>query len=221
LLVFSLSSFQLPHYLNILFPYFSILLAAWLANLPAVPLKRAFITQRVISLLMVILLLAITILFRAHYWWLYVVVSVAALIGWWLLRSPNDLLRVSILGSVCVAIFINLFFYPTLLDYQGGSVAAEWKNNQFPGERVYFYKSNSQAFEFYSDAPMLRGDTSFHKQELLFTGKNGIAALDQAGTEYKKEAVFSSYPVTRLDGQFINPATRNSGLDSVWLVRIK
>lgn len=213
LLVFSFSGFQLPHYLNILFPYFSIMLAAWLINLQPVPLKRAMIAQRVIALLMVVLLLAITLLFRPHYWWVYIITSAAALIGWWLLRSPNDLLRVSLLGSVSVAIFINLFFYPTLLDYQGGSVAAKWKNRQFPKERVHFYKSNSQAFEFYCDAPI-------EKAELLFTGRAGKAALDTAGTKYKEEAVFSSYPVTRLDGNFINPATRSKGLDSVWLIRI-
>lgn len=218
LLVFSLSSFQLPHYLNILFPYFSILLAAWLIQL--VPVKKAMITQRVIVLIMVILLLAITLLFRPHYWIAYVFVSVAAFIGWWLLRSPNDLVRVSLLGSVCVAIFINVFFYPTLLDYQGGSVAAKWKNNQFPGEKVHFYRSNSQAFEFYCDAPVERSDTAFNRQALIFTGNAGMDALNLAGKKYKEEAVFSSYPVTRLDGQFINPATRNEGLDSVWLLRV-
>lgn len=217
LLVFSLSSFQLPHYLNILFPYFSILLAAWLIDLP---LKKVAITQRVIALLMVILLLGITLLFRPHYWIAYVVVSAIALIAWWLLRSPNDLIKVSMLGSVCVAIFINLFFYPTLLDYQGGSTAAEWKNRQFPGEIVHFYRSNSQAFEFYADAPVERRDTSFNKKELVFTGRAGRAALDFAGKKYKEEAVFSSYPVTRLDGQFINPATRYEGLDTIWLLRV-
>jgi len=218
LLLFSLSSFQLPHYLNILFPYFSILLAAWIVQLSE--LKKVMIAQRVVALLMVVLLLAVTLLFRPHYWIAYVIISAVVLAGWWLLRSPSDIIRVSILGSVCAAVFINLFFYPTLLDYQGGSVAAEWKNRLFPGEIVHFYRSNSQAFDFYGDAQVERRDTSFNKKELVFTGRAGKGALDLAGKKYKEEAVFSSYPVTRLDGQFINPGTRYQGLDTVWLLRI-
>ncbi|RPD38081.1 ArnT family glycosyltransferase [Chitinophaga barathri] len=216
LLVFSLSRFQLPHYLNILFPYFSILLAAWLFEL--VPAKKIFITQRVISMIVVVLLAGITVLFQPPFWWIYLVLSVVALGVWWLLKKPEDVVRVSVLAGVCVAVFLNVFFYPELVTYQGGSETAHWKNKKFPGEKVQFYKINSYSFEFYSDAPVERSDSA---SGLVYTGREGVAALDEGGVPYKTEGVFSSYRVTRLDGKFVNRATRAKELDSVWVLRIR
>lgn len=216
LLVFSLSRFQLPHYLNILFPYFSILLAAWLYGLAGE--KKVFITQRVISVIVVVLLAAITVLFQPPYWWVYMVLSAAAFVVWWLLKKPEDVVRVSVLASVCVAVFLNVFFYPALVKYQGGSETAVWKNKKFPGETVQFYKINSYSFEFYSDAPVVRSDSA---QGLVYTGREGLASLDEQGIRYKTEAVFPSYRVTRLDGKFVNRATRARELDSVWVLRVR
>lgn len=216
LLVFSLSRFQLPHYLNILFPYFSILLAAWLYGLAGE--KKVFITQRVISVIVVALLAAITVLFRPPYWWVYMALSAAAFVVWRLLKKPEDVVRVSVLASVCVAVFLNVFFYPALVKYQGGSETAVWKNKKFPGETVQFYKINSYSFEFYSDAPVVRSDSA---QGLVYTGREGLASLDEQGISYKTEAVFPSYRVTRLDGKFVNRATRAKELDSVWVLRVR
>jgi 4-amino-4-deoxy-L-arabinose transferase-like glycosyltransferase len=216
LLVFSLSRFQLPHYLNILFPYFSILLAAWLYGLAGE--KKVFVTQRVISVIVVVLLAAITVLFQPPYWWIYMVLSAATFVVWWLLKKPEDVVRVSVLASVCVAVFLNVFFYPALVKYQGGSETAVWKNKKFPGETVQFYKINSYSFEFYSDAPVVRSDSA---QGLVYTGREGLASLDEQGIGYKTEAVFPSYRVTRLDGKFVNRATRAKELDSVWVLRIR
>lgn len=216
LLVFSLSRFQLPHYLNILFPYFSVLLAAWLCALPG--MKKVFVTQRVISLIMVILLAGITVLFRPPFWWVYLVITAIALVVWGRLRKPEDVLRVSVLAGVCAGIFLNAFFYPELVTYQGGSTTAEWKNKKFPGEKVNFYKINSYSFEFYSDAPVQRGDSA---AGLTYTGREGLASLDENGVPYTTEAVFPSYRITRLDGKFVNRATRARELDSVWVLRIR
>lgn len=216
LLVFSLSRFQLPHYLNILFPYFSILLAAWLFELAGE--KKIFITQRVISVIVVVLLAVITVVFQPPYWWAYIVLSAVAFVVWWRWKKPEDVVRVSVLASVCAAVFLNVFFYPALVQYQGGSETAMWKNKKFPGESVRFYQVNSYSFEFYSDAPVLRSDSA---HGLVYTGRDGLASLDEKGVSYKTEAVFPSYRVTRLDGKFVNRATRAKELDSVWVLRVR
>ncbi|MBO9152286.1 ArnT family glycosyltransferase [Chitinophaga sp. GCM10012297] len=216
LLVFSLSRFQLPHYLNILFPYFSVLLAAWLFELAGT--KKIFITQRVISLIVVILLAVITVLFRPPFWWVYMVISAIAVVVWSRLKKREDVVRVSVLAGVCAGIFLNVFFYPALVTYQGGSTTAGWKNKKFPGEKVNFYRINSYSFEFYSDAPVQRVDSA---SGLVYTGREGLASLEENNVPYKTEAVFPNYRVTRLDGKFVNRATRARELDSVWVLRIR
>lgn len=217
LLVFSLSRFQLPHYLNILFPYFSILLAAWLFELSG--WKKVFVTQRTIALIVIVLLAGVAVLFRPPVWWAYMVVSVAAVLVWGMMRKPEDAVRVSVLAAVCVGIFLNVFFYPALVTYQGGSETARWKNKKYPGEEMQFYKINSYSFEFYSDVPVRRNDSS--ASGLVYTGREGLASLDAQRVPYKTEAIFASYRITRLDGKFVNRATRVRELDSVWVLRIR
>ncbi len=51
----------------------------------------------------------------------------------------------------------------------------------------------------------MRSDSA---QGLVYTGREGLASLDEQGIGYKTEAVFPSYRVTRLDGKFVNRATR-------------
>lgn len=221
LLVFSLSRFQLPHYLNILFPYFSMLLAAWLLQLKsASAVKNVFFTQRVVSLLMMILPAVVIVLFRPPYWWIYLLLTGGFLWVWWVIktRDLSSALRTGLAGSVAVALFLNLFFYPALLEYQGGSVAAEWKNKKHPGRQVQFWEINSYGFEFYSDAPVLR--SAEIELPLLYTSRAGLAKLDSMALPYTVDAVFSSFPVTRLNGRFLNPASRASRLDSVWLLQV-
>lgn len=217
LVVFSLSRFQLPHYLNILFPYFSVLLAAWLCSLNTKGTKAVNITQGIVVCIMLVLATGINILYRAPGWWLFLAIAAAGFTGWWLWRKPVHLLYRCITGSVVLTIFLNLFFYPTLLPYQGGSTAAAWANRQGIREPVHFFYLSSYSFEFYYQGPVVWNAGA---EGLLYTGKKGKAELDSLATGYQALAVFPAYKVTRIDGKFVNAATRNKHLDSVWLLRI-
>src|SRR6202000_190718 len=68
-IVFSLSRFQLPHYLNILFPFFSILTAGYLYGLRRRWTTRTLsVIQNVISILLPVLLLLLSWLYHFDHW---------------------------------------------------------------------------------------------------------------------------------------------------------
>jgi 4-amino-4-deoxy-L-arabinose transferase-like glycosyltransferase len=215
LIVFSLSRFQLPHYLNILFPYFAVLLAAWLQSL-TLP-RAAMTTQRVVSLIIIILAAAINLLFRAPGWPVYFVVTIAAAYAWYRLRDPQQLVFSGAVASIALALFLNIFFYPHILPYQGGSTTAAWLNKQSITSPVQLYRLNTYSFDWIYNGPTVR-DTS---ASLLYTARKGKAALDSAGMQYETVVTFPSYKVTRLDGKFVNASTREKSLDTVWVVRLR
>lgn len=58
-LMFSLSGFQLPHYLNIVFPFYAVIAAQFLVSLKPTALRRWTIAQTVIGVLLVVLIIGV------------------------------------------------------------------------------------------------------------------------------------------------------------------
>jgi len=87
--LFSLSRFQLPHYLNILFPSFAILTAAWLFGIRRAWERRFVrIVQHIVSLLLPFLLLLLTVISRFPGWpWVMAGITVLAVLPWIFIRG--------------------------------------------------------------------------------------------------------------------------------------
>lgn len=181
-LVFSLSRFQLPHYMNILFPFFSILLAHWLSAVKQPATLRAIRrVQYPVLILLVLLVIAVALFFKPpHLFLLFVFAVVLAVVvfGWFVPlrtnaaglpkssqepvnehRPTGNVFLSGVFGSSFVAAiflygFMNCFFYPTLLRYQSGSEAAFYINGLPPGKPVGLLENNSYSFAFYLKAPV-------------------------------------------------------------------
>lgn len=279
LLIFSLSRFQLPHYLNMLFPYFSITVAHWMLinwSSSIKPIRWMHGSMAIISLLLLILPTLVTFLFKPVNWWLHPILMAAFLIPWWLLlkhKNPWSWLRMGALGALGLSVFLNQFFYPALLPYQGGKRVAEFMNEQLPEEKAHVWAVESHAFHFYSqqtpvylDSFSLLNNPQVQKDlagKWLYTGKWGKEQLDllkkpvqkdqllqanpqanlksgpQANPEASSEAiaipeafrqpileagkneyVFPTYRITRLTGKFLNPKTRSSQMDTIFLIKM-
>ncbi len=129
-LIFSLSRFQLPHYLNILFPFFSILTAGYLYT-DHRRFTRKFIRaqQDTINVLLPILLLLLCWFFRFNGWpLLLVLIVVLAILPFVLFRSPalSSPIARSFWMSMLVFAFINFILYPAMLRYQAGTQAGRY-----------------------------------------------------------------------------------------------
>lgn len=133
-IVFSLSRFQLPHYLNILFPFFSILTAGYLYRLHRRKTQKILVLiQQVITILLPVLLLFLSWLFHFSGWAFLVVLIVGlSLLAFRIFRG-NDLPAVtarSFWSALLAYTFVNFCLYPAILRYQAGTEAGNYLRNR-------------------------------------------------------------------------------------------
>ncbi|HWK03096.1 MAG TPA: glycosyltransferase family 39 protein [Puia sp.] len=129
-IVFSLSRFQLPHYLNILFPFFSILTAGYLYQLHRRKTQKILVLiQRVITLLLPLLLLFLSWFFHFRGWpFMAVLIAALTLLSFRIFQG-NDLPAVTarnFWSALLAYTFVNFCLYPAILRYQAGTQAGDY-----------------------------------------------------------------------------------------------
>ncbi|SFD32049.1 4-amino-4-deoxy-L-arabinose transferase [Chitinophaga sp. CF118] len=212
--LFSLSSFQLPHYLNIIFPFFAILTAQYILSLKKLKFFR--ITQYVIISIMGVAIIGLWALYQPaiNYLAVGLIVIVVILFIWLPLKGQSQVFFRTCLASLALNIFLNGMFYPDVLQYQSGSSAAFYANRELKGQPIGFYKWNSYATTFYLDAPLERYDNIGTDQSvLLFTTPEYRDSLVLQGHPCRVIQSFSHFPVTKLDLPFVNHVTRKSAVE--------
>lgn len=232
LLLFSFSGFQLPHYSNIIFPLLAVLSAHFIWR-QAQQLKTIFNKiQTILTVLLILLAAGLLLFYRPALNYLFIAASVLMLAL--LLFLPrllqNEKFYVPCLRSgvavLAVALFLNLSFYPDLLQYQSGNQAAAYMNKHHPGEalgRVGIYFPSG---EFYLEQPVYRTDIDalrnkeFTKARFLFVTEEELTVLEQEKVGLKRIRAFSEFHVTMLTLKFINPKTRQQELKKHWLVKL-
>ncbi|WP_245901389.1 ArnT family glycosyltransferase [Chitinophaga ginsengisoli] len=219
-LLFSLSRFQLPHYLNIIFPFFSILTAQYILSIKK---EKAFrITQYIIIGIIAIAIPGLWALYRPQINFVAVVL-IAIIIGAFIWLPLKGIARVffrTCLASAALNLFLNGLFYPDVLRYQSGSAVAFYANENLKGGAVGFYKAHSYALTYYLDAPQLSYDTLPPGPSLIYTTPQWKDSLVAKGHHCKVLHAFPHFPVTKLDGQFVNFYTRDSAVDKRLLVLV-
>lgn len=226
LLVFSVSKFQLPFYIVIVFPFFSILCAQYLCNLKLESSVKAIrVFQIVVGSLMMVLILLLQYFFRPQTFTLNTIVllSIPLLIFFRVTKAEMPG-RLKIFLQICtVVFFLNLYFntvyYPALIKYQADSEAAFWINghnkqhlpvvqtrlgigyglNFYTNARVYYSRSGEE-----SALPS--------KPYLLYADKELIDQYVAVGIPLKRLKTFQNYRITRLKGKFLNANTRKETL---------
>ncbi|MBC7850265.1 MAG: glycosyltransferase family 39 protein, partial [Chitinophagaceae bacterium] len=132
LLLFSLSRFQLPHYANIVYPLLSIVLAAYLHEVKSEKTWRVIrITQSIIIVLIIIAVSGLHVLYKPAQLNVSTVVIILPLVVILILSNKFPslsnvqlILWRTVLSAAILNFYLNLNFYPDLLQYQSGSQAA-------------------------------------------------------------------------------------------------
>jgi 4-amino-4-deoxy-L-arabinose transferase-like glycosyltransferase len=219
--LFSLSAFQLPHYLNIIFPFFAILTAQYILSLKGLKFFR--ITQYVIMGIIGVAIVGLWLLYQPAIHYIPAVLIIVA-VGVFILLPLKGLSQVffrTCLASLALNIFLNGLFYPDVLQYQSGSTAAVYANRELKGQPLGMYKVNSYAMEFYLDAALERYDSiSADQSVLLFTTAEHRDTLELRGHHCKVIQTFAHFPVTKPDLPFVNHTTRNSAVGQRLLVMV-
>lgn len=229
--LFSLSQFQLPHYLNIIFPFFSIMTAAWLYSIRGNGTRRFVrVVQTVITVLLPVLLLVLTVFFRfAHGVFVMTGIAVLALLP--LLLSRGKSLSVSFTRSFWMAMlvycFVNFLLYPAILQYQAGTRAGRSLGAAgIPAVYLLREAPVNYAIEFYSPVPVHRIPIDSLAPVLtggpvvVFAPSAFADTLARKGFSARAIGLFPNFHVSQLTGEFLDARTRPRVLETYALLKV-
>lgn len=231
LLVFSLSKFQLPHYLNILFPFFCILIAQYLYQLTH---NKTFNILRIVhySFIAILMLVMSALIYfyrpeKFVFSIIFALLVVASVILVYRKKAFPDVLGKTFVAVCGIYLFMNLFFYPSLLKFQSGSNAARYSNqNNKNVSHAAVFDGISHSFHFYTDKNIVYGDLQKLKQYaaqfplMIYTTDAGLDSLRGAGFSIQDTKPFPFFHASRLTGKFINHATRAKTVQTRYLVQV-
>ncbi|MCW3113341.1 MAG: glycosyl transferase [Segetibacter sp.] len=232
-LLFSFSGFQLPHYIVILFPHFSMITAAYLLSInKEVTFKRLTALQ---ATLLVIAAVAVNLLV----WYskmgntlVVAIISIAVvlMILWYFKeKGLNKLIAVS--SGICVVLFLFLFnfFYPRLLQYQAGMMAGKYLAENKTPVKSATLNAWSYSFEFYAPGFVEYVDSVQNIDRFIgsdssaafYTTVNMLPELIEKGYKFNVLREFGYFHISMLTGGFLNPATREKELEKMALILVK
>ena len=232
--IFSVSRFQLPHYLNALFPLLSVITADGLYRYAknARFLKAFYHIHLWSSVILLILMVAIHFVFSDAFPKpdVYLVFLAGIFILTRLLTQQGQRFRkiifVPAITILLVNYYINRSFYPELLHYQSESEAAFYiRNHDIDASEVVSLGKGENAFSFYLDRvvpflPIEKASYGLLKGKVVLTDEKGLEMMRKNNIPIEEIATFPDFPVTTLNGTFLNKKTRKEALEMSFLLRI-
>jgi 4-amino-4-deoxy-L-arabinose transferase-like glycosyltransferase len=235
-LLFSASKFQLPHYLNIVYPFFAIITAQYLYNVVetgSVKVIRG--VQTVVIGVLLVVIGALNYFYQPETFTIAIGICLVILLAA-LFFLPQAILSNTIaktvLRTALVSFFINVYlntvFYTSLLHYQSASEAAVWINQHNPQNLpvAQFDDAYVSAMNFYSDTQVQTIVNDDLKQLpqgqfILYAGSNRINDLRAKGYKIQQLKTFQRYWISRLKPAFLNKTTRAKELEDMQVVIIQ
>lgn len=230
LVILSFSGFKLPHYLNILFPLFSVTTAAYLFRARILHQTLFRIQASLALLLIVFSILVNQLIFPPVPLYLYASLIVAVIAGFFLFHRSGRIghvVYVTTLAALVANLLFSMHYYPNLLSYQAGKYLAEEVHAQgIPKDKIYFLSEStvSNSFEFYMEKTIPR-ITMDSLQQLgsgyVYTNDEGIKTIKRAGLEPQILSTRHHYHVSTPKKTFWKPKTRLQSLTAHYMVLVK
>ncbi|QIL40139.1 glycosyl transferase [Pedobacter sp. HDW13] len=229
-LLFSLSKFQLPHYILIILPQFAIITALYLQKLESKSLKVFFTIQNVLAVLITLILSLVAIAFGFKNNYLAITILVVVLIASFMvfkgIKTETILARSTII-SASLMLFLSIFFYPSVLKYESGMEAGNWLKANYPQAKAsvlmypdaysfdFYASGDPKYFWDYEELDKFKGDENL----VIYAPETELPKLkkDYSATVLKS---FEYYHITKLTPKFINAKTRPQLLEHFYLVKL-
>ncbi|MEJ7684922.1 MAG: glycosyltransferase family 39 protein [Segetibacter sp.] len=232
-ILFSFSGFQLPFYIVIVFPQFSIIAAAYLTSLHTeTTFKKLAVLQN--SLLIIAGLFVCALAFYSHFGNVILIALISAaiiIVNFLFLKTPGvtRIIMPGIAFSYVLFLFMHNFFYPQLLTYQSGMMAGKWLLGNKKYKTLAMFRSWSYSFEFYAPGYVQRLETFADLDKFLeedsnrpiYTRDSNLDELKLQGYQYNVLANFSDFHISMLTPRFLNPSSRGNELGKMILVTVQ
>ena len=231
-LVFSVSKFQLPHYITIIFPFFAILTAQYIVN-EGYRFKWVRGIQIFVMSAMVLILGLLQYFFRPEQIGIFAMMCfLGAVLLFIALTLKGEAQSRVFFQTFAVALLVNLYFnlayYPQLLRYQSDSMAAFWinKHNVSHLPLVQVKNGSSYALDLYANQkvyPYHLGEKTIlpKRPYLLFAERAALDELRAKGLKAEIVQSFEHFHITLVKGKFLNHSTRAKELGYADVVLVK
>lgn len=228
-ILFSVSKFQLPHYIIIIFPYLAILVANYFRCNAKLILIKNFNVIIFIQIFIIVILIA-TITFYFKYNNTLILLAIATVLVQAIIYfKQNTLYNVIfklIATSNLISLFLMLFFYPNLLKYQAGMMAGKWQQkSNLKNNIIKQYRCNEFSFDFYGNSTIEKIESfknEFKKQNQAYflMPEKAFKEINTDSFAIEKIEQFPYFHVTELTFEFLNHKTRNSTLTHLYIVKV-
>lgn len=219
-----ISNYQLPHYIYVVLPFTAIIAAKSLYSL-VINWENKFFKNVIngINIFIYILVLAILLvllLFTFNTNIYFVIASLSVMSIFFLILMLKKIgaipkvIQFALFTIITTNLLLTIFFYPTLLEFQlGNAVTKVIRQKNIDKTKFYLYQVYyERSLDFYSNH-------SFQQVESLDSLKSNDYVLvknelvnQELLTNFNKIEQVSTFHVSTLNAEFLNPKTRESAL---------
>ena len=219
-----ISNYQLPHYIYVVLPFTAIIAAKSLYSL-VINWENKFFKNVIngINIFIYILVLAILLvllLFTFNTNIYFVIASLSVMSIFFLILMLKKIgaipkvIQFALFTIITTNLLLTIFFYPTLLEFQlGNEVSKVIRQKNIDKTKFYLYQVYyERSLDFYSNH-------SFQQVESLNSLKSNDYVLvknelinQELLTNFNKIEQVSTFHVSTLNAEFLNPKTRESAL---------
>lgn len=234
LLSLSLSKYQLPHYVFIVFPLAAVMAAKYFTDTEADEKKSRwfFMAQTVLVVLLISAALFLQWAFKSTDTFSLVVLVVAFSTTVLVFFKTRNKLYFSVAAICSFNLLFSLFYFPEMLKYQQGNSFGKYvyehaaEKNGF----VFYHYSNDFSTTFYAQR---MPDTTLWSREglrdflqtkntaLIITNQHGVDELKSDNVLFEIIREQDAIRISQLNLKFLNPATRESVCRKMYLVSVK
>ena len=231
-ILISFAQFKLPHYLNITIPLFAVLTSAYLVGLlkngqTKLLVLLAKVQYGIFVLCIVVAALLILYVFTARTIWIpglvLILIAGAVFISKNQDTSFKRLVTISVFAAVVLNAVLNLSFYPNLLRFQGGSSMAKIvEEKEIPVDKIYkLSDAHTWSLDFYNKKPVRKITVESIKNQhniWVYATDRELDLLRKTGLSWSQQFTVDQFRITRLQGRFLNKATRENVLNKRHLI---
>lgn len=219
-----ISNYQLPHYIYVVLPFTAIIAAKSLYSL-VINWENKFFKNVIngINIFIYILVLAILLVlllftFNTNIYFVIASLSVMSILFLILMLKKigaiPKVIQFALFTIITTNLLLTIFFYPTLLEFQlGNAVTKVIRQKNIDKTKFYLYQVYyERSLDFYSNH-------SFQQVESLNSLKSNDYVLvknelinQELLTNFNKIEQVSTFHVSTLNAEFLNPKTRESVL---------
>jgi len=227
----SLSHYKLPHYIFVAFPLVAIITADYLLKIiEGKTIKKIFTGLSWLTIILLSIIISLLVFGTFSLTNPLIILIGYGLIGvgfYYSIKGISSLHKLFVAPTLLIVgvnFMLNAFFYPTLLQYQGGSVMGkEIAANYDMDAPVYTYNMVEHSLDFYARriVPILKDTDALKTEEVIvFTNSTGYSKLQQKGYQVNVLKEVDDYHVTELTIHFLRPSLRKEAVGKNYLLRV-